>query len=110
MAERKEIEVYTSVFRTGTEPLWARLREVVREQGVDPNTTLLAVSFEDDENFEFGILVTHDRRVVQYGFRYSDPSGIDGKLTEWRDVTEQKDSLPHRSNISTALSILENVS
>ncbi len=107
MAAREDIQTYTCLFRTSIEPLWIRLREVVSERGVDPGTALLVESFEDDENFEFGILVTDDRRVIQFGFRYSVPSGIDGKLSEWNDITERRDSLPCRHEIATALSILD---
>jgi hypothetical protein len=109
MNEREEIQDLTRLFRTSTEPFWMRLREVVRARGVEPATSMLAESFEDDEKFEFGILVTRDRRVVQYGFRYSDPSFSDGILAEWNDVTDRKDSIPHRSQAATALSLLDEV-
>ena len=101
------VQDLTGLFRTSAEPLWVRLRQAVRERGVEPATSVLAESFEDDENFEFGILVTCDRRVIQYGFRYSDPSLSDGELTEWNDVTERKDSIPHSSQAATALSMLD---
>lgn len=109
MPEREDIETFTRLFRTGTEGLWVRLREVVRERGVDPSTSLLVDSVEDDVNFEFGIIVTHDRRVIQYGFRYSDPSCIDGKLTEWKDLTEHWAASSYRSEVSAGLSLLEKV-
>jgi hypothetical protein len=47
----------TGLFRTSTDPFWILLRRLVRERGIDPDTSLLADSFEDDVNFEFGILV-----------------------------------------------------
>ena len=107
MPEREDIETFTSLFRTGTEGFWVRLREVIRERGVDPNKSLLVDSVEDDINFEFGIIITHDRRVIQFGFRYSDPSCMDGKLTEWKDLTESWTTSPYRSEVSTGLSIIE---
>jgi len=107
MAEHEDIETFTSLFRAGTEGFWVRLRMLARERGIDPRTSLLVFSVEDDVNFEFGVIVTHDRRVVQYGFRYSDPSCIDGKLTEWTDLTERWATSPYRSDVSTGLSILE---
>ena len=107
MAEREDIETFTGLFRTGTDGFWVRLREVVRERGIDPNTSLLVDSVEDDINFEFGIIVTRDRRVIQFGFRYTDPSCIDGKLTEWKDLTEHWAASPYRSEVSIGLSMLE---
>ena len=84
------------------------MREVVRERGVDPSTSLLVDSVEDDMNFEFGIIVTHDRRVIQFGFRYTD-SVADGKLTEWKDLTERWAISPYRSEVSAGLSLIEKV-
>jgi hypothetical protein len=107
MAEREDIETFTSLFRTSTDGFWVRLREVVRERGIDPSTSLLVDSVEDDINFEFGIIVTRDRRVIQFGFRYTDPSCIDGKLTEWKDLAERWATSPYRSEVSIGLSMLE---
>ena len=101
------IQELTGLFRTSTDPFWALLRRLVRERGIDPDTSLLADSFEDDVNFEFGILVTDDRRVIQYGVQYSGPSFNDGKLTEWKDITELWSSSPYHREVSTALSILD---
>lgn len=97
----------TDLFRASAEPFWIRLREVVCERGIDPDTSLLADSFEDDVNFEFGVLVTRDRHVIQYGFQHSDASFRDGKLTEWNDLSELWSSSPYRSKVSTALSMLD---
>jgi hypothetical protein len=108
MAEREDIETFTGLFRTDTDPFWIRLREVVRERGIEPSTSLLVFSVEDDINFEFGVIVTHDRRVIQFGFRYTE-SVADGKLTEWKDLTERWATSPYRSDVSTGLSLLEKV-
>jgi hypothetical protein len=108
MSEHEEIQTFTSFFRADRDPFWIRLREVVRERGVDPSTSLLVDSFEDDINYEFGIIVTPDRRVIQFGFRYTD-SVADGKLTEWKDLTECWATSPYRSEVSAGLSLIEKV-
>ena len=108
MSEHNDIQTFTGSFRTDTDPFWIRLREVVRERGVDPSTSLLVFTVEDDIYFEFGIIVTLDRRVIQYGFSYTD-SVADGKLTEWEDLSERWATSPYRSDVSAGLSILENV-
>jgi hypothetical protein len=108
MEDRQMIQQLTGLFRASEEPFWMRLREAVRERRVEPDKSLLADSFEDDINFEFGILVTHDRRVIQYGFSYSDQSFSDGTLTEWNDLTERWNSSPYRSEVSIALEMLDN--
>lgn len=108
MSEHDDIRTFTNLFRTSTDPFWVCLREVVRERGVDPGKSLLVDSVEDDINFEFGIIVTQDRRVIQFGFLYTD-SVADGKLAEWQDLTERWESSPYRSEISAGLSLLEKV-
>jgi len=108
MSQHNDIQTFTSLFRTDTDPFWIRLREVVRERGVDPSTSLLVDSVEDDINFEFGIIVTQDRRVIQFGFRYTD-SVADGKLAEWQDLTERWAASPYRSEVSVGLSLIEKV-
>jgi len=39
------------------------MRELLEERGVSPSTSVLATSFPNDNSFEFGIVVTSDRRV-----------------------------------------------
>lgn len=109
MEEREMTQELTSLFRTSTGPFWILLRKVTRERGINPDTSLLADSFEDDVNFEFGILVTHDRHVIQYGVQCSDPSFKDGKLTEWNDLTDRWSSSPYRCEVFTALSMVDEV-
>lgn len=101
------IQELTGFFRTGTEPFWILLRKLVDERGIDPNTSLLAVSSEDNMNFKFGILVTHGRRVIQFGVQCSDSSSKEGEMTQWEELTGIWSPLRYGHEISTALSVLE---
>lgn len=47
MSERKDIETFTSLFRTDTDPFRIRLREVGHERGVDVHLKNDTVSYLD---------------------------------------------------------------
>lgn len=61
---RLEIEELTDLLRN--DATWANLREILREKGFDPATTLLASFMEDEECNEYGVLVTREKRVIEY--------------------------------------------
>src|SRR5262245_59658613 len=77
----------TELLRTSPEPMWARMRALLEERGVSASTSALATSFADDTSFEFGIVVTSDRRVYQFGFDYLHKAVDQGVFTEWVDLT-----------------------
>lgn len=106
MFECEHVQKLTHRLHTGEEPFWARLREVVRERGVMPDSSWLARSHEEDDHFEFGVLVTKDRQVIQFGFLYTDESGANGTLTEWNDLTESWATSPYSPEVSAALSLI----
>ena len=106
MRERSaEIEQLTRSLREGSDPFWARLRKLLSERDVDPSTSLLVECFPDDPSFEFGLVVTDDRRVFQFGFNYLNRSVENGTLTEWEDLTSRFESSPHRDVIAIALAM-----
>ena len=106
MSEREIIELQTKLFRTSELPFWVRLRALVRERGVNPDTSLLPVTFEDDVDFEFGIIVTHDRRIIQYGVRFSEASPSDAVLTEWNEFSYHG-PIPYEFSCTAAFKILD---
>jgi hypothetical protein len=50
--------VLRALLRDGDDDLWRRLRELLRERGIDPDATHVEQSFEDDDRHEFGLVVT----------------------------------------------------
>ena len=106
MTTKQEIVSLTALLRSGVDPFWVRLRELLSERGVAVDTVILASSFPDDRDFEFGIVVTNDRRVYQFGFDYSDKSVEQGDFTQWLDLTERHASSPYREEVAAALDLL----
>ena len=60
----------TRVQHTSEEPLFARLRELLAAEGIDPDRAAVAALFPDDTDMEFGVVVTTDRRVVEFDLHY----------------------------------------
>ena len=56
----------TALLRNSMEPMWARLRQLLPEHGVCVEPFSLR-HFPDDTSFEFGVVVTNDRRVYRFG-------------------------------------------
>ena len=86
--------------------MWQRTRELLDERGVSPATSILATSFPDDSSFEFGVIVTSDRRVYQFGLDYLRKPVEQGVFTEWVDLTERHSSSPYSDDVAEALDLL----
>jgi hypothetical protein len=105
-AEQDQVRELTSLLRSNDEPLWSRLRELLRGRGIDPTRAVLAECFPDDTAFEFGIVVSADGSVFQFGFDYLHSSIADGVFTEWEDLSTRSGSSPHRGSIDEARRML----
>jgi hypothetical protein len=106
MSSKREIVDLTALLRNSTDPMWTRLRQLLLEHGVAVETAILATSFPDDTSFEFGVVVTIDRRVYQFGLDYLHKPVEQGSLTEWVDLTERYTSSPYREEVAVALDLL----
>ncbi len=79
----------TALLHQDGSPFWSRQRECLRERGVDVQICLLVESFQADEDTELGVLLTRDRRVIEFELNYQktgDPK--DAVITRWDDLTE----------------------
>jgi len=97
----------TALLRSNDDPFWARLRALLRDRGVAPESAALAECFPDDSSFEFGVVVSKEGSVFQFGFEYLRKPIQEGILSEWEELTTRFQSTPHRDSIETALAFLE---
>jgi hypothetical protein len=95
----------TRLLRTSDDPFWRRLRDVLRARGVNPETAALADSVEDDDRFEFGIVVTADLHAFQYGFAYRDVPIERGLIVEWNELPAGQHG-PYAAQIAAASRLL----
>jgi hypothetical protein len=103
--KRDQIRLLTKLARESDEPLWARIRVLLREKSLDPARVFVAECFPDDTQFEFGIVVTDDGRVFQFGFDYLHRKVEDGMFSEWDEITVRFTTTPHRDSIALGLDI-----
>ena len=99
----EEIQKNTSELRSGTDELWVRLRELLVEKGIDPESQILAYSYPEDLHFELGVLVGKDGKIYQYGFDYLHKNILKGTFSEWVDLTGKHETTPYRNEIEAAL-------
>jgi hypothetical protein len=104
---RDPIQQSTELLRHSGEAFWRRLRQCLGDKGLDPMDCVLAESHEDDERFEFGVVVAPGDRVFEYGFSYPNGDIEQGELTEWSDITERWRDTYHRDQVESALTLLK---
>ena len=66
----KEIAEITHDLRSSNDGLRTRIRELLKEKGVDPETAFLSFSFPENDPFEFGIVVTKDKKCISIRIRF----------------------------------------
>lgn len=101
MTSEQIVREHTTLLRHGSDPLWVRLRVLLRQKGLKPEQVVLAESFTDDENCEFGVIVTPDRRIFSYDLIFDENDMEHAQFAGWTelsdtpDVTECYDLIPH---------------
>ena len=96
----------TRLLRYDSNPFWKRLRVLLNDKGFDVESCFLAESCEQGDNSEFGVVVTRDKEVFEYGFIYQkDPS--DGNFGEWNDITQTYSSSPYADSVNIIFSRIE---
>lgn len=110
MVPESTAEASTRLLREGDEPVYARLRILLAERGLDASKVALATFFPDDTDMEFGVVVTPDRHVYEFDLHYGGGDlrhqAETAMITSWRDRTDWWDSTPHRQEIEDALRLL----
>ena len=98
----------TELLRTSDDQPYRRLRELLIEDGIDPQCDVLADLFEDDVDQEFGVLVTGGRRVLTFVLHYGRRGDLktrvaDAVIRDWNDVTDWWQASPYRDNVADAM-------
>jgi hypothetical protein len=88
----------TELLRVSGDPFWRALREGLVLRGVDPNRSQMAVSSEEGDDCEFGVLVTEAGAVVQFVWQPSLSS-----FMEWTPITSWWPDSPYRREVEAAM-------
>jgi hypothetical protein len=103
---RTNVVALTDQLRTSGDAVWTAVRRELARRGIDPQHTLVATAFPDDDRFEFGIVVTEDGHVFQYGYSYLHSTEDAGEFTEWVNETDRWQSRPNSADVSAAFEVL----
>ena len=96
----------TASLRDSDEKLFPRLRRLLGERGIDAATSVLVELFSDDREFEYGIVVTRDGGVFQFGLDCMGRTLEDAELIEWIDWTSTYRLAAFRNHVDAALDYL----
>jgi hypothetical protein len=105
--KKQEIEEITNVLQKNPDELWERIRFLLKEKGVDPGSIIVACSYLEDLCFEYGIIVSEDGKVYQYGFDFLNKNISEGTFKEWEDITDTYHKLHHSKEIEIALQMVK---
>ncbi|SRR5258706_16295689 len=101
----EDIVTRTEALRSNPKPMWSRIRELLRERGIEPTMSALLEFFPDDTSFQYGVLATADGRLFQFGFDYLHRTEAEGTFTEWRDCSASPPVICSDADIEAAFRI-----
>jgi hypothetical protein len=95
----------TTAFRASEERPWPRMRELVREKGIDPGAAALADFFPDRYRSFIGVIVTADGPAFGFSLLHfgdpEHPSQWDWIfLLDWRELSEPKPGSRTRNRLA----------
>jgi len=97
---RAEIAELTAKLRD--DPAWDDLRRVLRRRHLRPGTVLLAAFAVEGDGMEYGVLVTDERKVIEYHRRIAEHR-LGPRMVVWRDRTTDPQVLVQCPQVSVAL-------
>lgn len=103
---RDRIAELTGSLRRSDERLFPRLRQVLSQRGIDPDTSVLVEMFSDERDFEYGIVVTARRDVYQFGLDCMGLTPDTAEVIEWVDWTTTYQLAAFRAHVDAALEYL----
>lgn len=87
---KQEIAKLTSDFRQGSDPLWLRLRSLLRARAIEPDRAQLATLHSEDTNQWLGIVVTPERRVFMFVLDHLSHPVESAQFNEWEELTDKR--------------------
>lgn len=91
----------TWMLRNSERGFWVALRARLTDEGIDPETTAVAESFEEGPTTrpeEVGVAVSADERVVEYRYSY-----VDENWVRWEDITGTWQTSRHSGAVAKAV-------
>lgn len=86
---KKQVGYLTNFLRKSNDPLYTRLRELLRQKQIDPNSSVLTELFPDGTDLFFGAIVTIDDHVFQFKFDYMKMPIENGIFKVWKEISKE---------------------
>jgi hypothetical protein len=102
----KRIRRDTETLRSSSHPLYAKLRRIVAECGIDVDQSVVVDLGEADVNREGFFLITPPDRVFRVEYQYAGKDLRHGYLKEWTDISRGYEAYPQAQQIGIALHLL----
>ena len=102
-AIKETITQQTEILRNSNESMVAGIRRCIEEKGINSQKIIVAEWFPDDASFEFGIIITSENKVYQFGYSYMNKPEGNGYFSEWGNLTNTWQNEPHSKSIALAL-------
>lgn len=101
---KQEITELTELLNVDEE--WDDLRSILIQAGIDLSTIILVSFMEDDEENEYGVIVSKDLKVSKYIRKTQiEKNNIDN--FEIVDITNEKDEIDKYPQVSVAIDMIK---
>ena len=105
MSHQSVITELTDAIRNSDRSFAAGIRRCLKEKGISVETAIIADLFPDDHCLDFGLVVTGEGAVFQFGYRYPANQEQRGKFTEWTELTGTWERSPYSEQVNVAQSM-----
>jgi hypothetical protein len=95
----------TNWFRNTNDPMYCKIKKLLIGTGIDISTSVLVQIFPDDSSFEYGIIITKNKEIYEFGYDYRYKTNDAGELTEWNNLTNTYKTHNWREDIECGLAI-----
>lgn len=99
---KQEVEELTELLRN--DPNWSDLRKALSGKNLKPDNVLLAGFIEDEEENEFGAIITQDGKVYEYERNTSDENN---EFSKWQLVEDINELLNTFEAIDVAIKMIK---
>lgn len=102
---KQEILELTELLRDDED--WGDLKEILTNKGFNVSKIALVSFMEDDEENEYGVIVTKDIKISEYS-RSTQNGKNNIKNFKIKDITNEKDEIDKYPQISVAIDMIKN--
>jgi len=102
---KAEIVQVTNYLRNSKDLLWVRLKQLLEGKDLDLNSLILAESFEDGDDLEFGVVVTRAGKVFKFDMSYLGKSIEQGEFISWEEISDSWTGSPYHNRIQSSLEL-----